>query len=143
MPRTFEELVFGELLLLLFGELHIFVQQLRLLSRRRAAATGTFRSTWQEIASVALRVNGSPTFESQIDIRRSRTREFSGGRGLIGRPIGAITEYRWERVVAQDNRMAIDTRANVILVTNDELCPSIANTITKSIHCHGEDTKLG
>lgn len=38
----------------------------------------------------------------------------------------AITGYRWERVVAQDNRMAIDTRANVILATNDELCPSFA-----------------
>lgn len=38
----------------------------------------------------------------------------------------AMSEYRWERVVAQDNRMAIDTRTSVILITNDELCPSFA-----------------
>lgn len=37
-----------------------------------------------------------------------------------------MSEYRWERVVAQDNRMAIDTRTNVILIINDELCPSFA-----------------
>lgn len=43
----------------------------------------------------------------------------------------AITEYRWERVATQDNRMAIDTRANVILVTNDELCPSFAIKTSK------------